>query len=108
MNLSLRCGSGNDGRLLGNIIAMIVVGCVLFAAFFVYDTKFAKVPILSKQFIKNKSIVAASWIGFLDFVSLVPLSSRDLPTLEHPGLLLHYLYLPLFICRRRQTMVRHV
>jgi len=52
---------------------MIVVGGVLFFTFVVYDTKFAKVPILSKQFIKNKSIVAASWIGFLDFVSVGPL-----------------------------------
>ena len=73
MNCTLRCGSGNDDGVLGNIIAMIVVGCVLLATFFVYDTGFAKVPILSKQFIKNKSIVAASWIGFLDFVSVAPL-----------------------------------
>lgn len=73
MSFNLRCGSGNDDRLLGNIIAMIVVGFVLLVTFFVYDTRFAKVPILSKQFIKNKSIVAASWIGFLDFVSVAPL-----------------------------------
>jgi len=64
---------------------MIVVGCVLPVAFFVYDTKFAQLPTLSKQFIKNKSIVAASWIGFLDFVSVATLRSRDLPpTLENP------------------------
>lgn len=64
---------------------MIVVGCVLLVTFFIYDTKFAKVPILSKQFIKNKSIVAASWIGFLDFVSIIPSRSRNLPTtLDNP------------------------
>ena len=102
MIFSLRCGSGNDDRFPGKIIAMIVVGCVLFVTFFVYDTKFAKVPILSKQFIKNKAIVAASWIGFLDFVSMRPYEvgiSRRRSNI--PGFLLHYLYLPLFICRRR-------
>jgi len=64
---------------------MIVVGCVSLVTFFVYDIKLAKVPILSKQFIKNKAIVAASWIGFLDFVSIMSLQSLNLlPTLEHP------------------------
>lgn len=64
---------------------MIVTGCVLLVMFLVYDIKFAQVPIISKQFIKNKAIVAASWIGFLDFVSLMYLQGRNLlPILEHP------------------------
>ena len=84
MNFTLRWGSGNDNRLLGSVITMIVVGCVLLVTFFVYDTKIAKVPILSKQFIKNKSIVAASWIGFLDFVSHAPHGRNLPPTFKHP------------------------
>ena len=41
---------------------MTVVGCVLLVTFFVYDIKFARVPILSKQSIKTTwAIVAASW-----------------------------------------------
>ena len=88
---------------------MIVVGCVLLVTFFVYDIKFAKTPILSKQFIENKAVVAASWIGFFDFVSVLsPLRRNPRPYLNMKGFLLHYLYLPLFICYRCQTMVRHV
>ncbi|KAF9652505.1 hypothetical protein BDM02DRAFT_3109044, partial [Thelephora ganbajun] len=54
----------------------------------VYDIKLVKVPLLSKHFIEDKAIVAASWIGFLDFVSVISPQSRDLPsmpsTFEHP------------------------
>lgn len=52
-----------------SMIAMIVIGCVLFPVFIVYDTKFAKYPIMPWKFLKNASILASCIIGFTDFVS---------------------------------------
>ncbi|KII91403.1 hypothetical protein PLICRDRAFT_173255 [Plicaturopsis crispa FD-325 SS-3] len=53
----------------GSIIAMIVVGCVLLPIFAIWDIKFAKRPVIPLSYLKNRAVVAASLIGFFDFVS---------------------------------------
>jgi len=50
---------------------MIVVECALLVPFFVCDIKFAGVPILLKQFIRDKAIVAAVWIGVMDLAGVM-------------------------------------
>lgn len=52
-----------------SMIAMIVIGCVLLPSFVLYDWKFAKFPVVPGRFVRNKSVVGASLIGFFDFVS---------------------------------------
>ncbi len=50
------------------MIAMLVVGCVLLLFIAPWEAKVAKYPVLPGRFLKNKSIVGASLIGFFDFV----------------------------------------
>ncbi|KAI0092894.1 drug:h+ antiporter [Irpex rosettiformis] len=53
----------------GSIIAMLVVGIVLLFVFAGWDIRFATRPVMPGRFLRNRAFVAASWIGFLDFVS---------------------------------------
>ena len=53
----------------GSMIAMIVIGGVLLFVFAGWDIRFATRPVMPGRFLKNRAFVAASWIGFLDFVS---------------------------------------
>ncbi|KAH8092201.1 drug:h+ antiporter [Cristinia sonorae] len=34
-----------------------------------WDAKFAKIPVVAPRFLKNRAVIAAAWIGFLDFIS---------------------------------------
>ncbi|KAF8060651.1 drug:h+ antiporter [Lyophyllum atratum] len=52
-----------------SMIAMLVVGCVLIPVFVLYDFKVAKYPVVARRFVFNRSVVIASVIGALDFVS---------------------------------------
>ena len=51
------------------MIAMLVVGVILLGVFAGWDFKLAKRPVVALRYIKNRAVLAAAWIGFLDFVS---------------------------------------
>ncbi|KAI0755989.1 drug:h+ antiporter [Irpex lacteus] len=53
----------------GSIIAMLVVGIILLFVFAAWDIRFATRPIMPARFLKNRAFIAASWIGFFDFVA---------------------------------------
>ncbi|EMD31052.1 hypothetical protein CERSUDRAFT_163556 [Gelatoporia subvermispora B] len=53
----------------GSMIAMLVIGIVLLGVFAIWDLRFASRPVIARRFLGNVSVVAASWIGFFDFVS---------------------------------------
>ncbi|CAL1710437.1 unnamed protein product [Somion occarium] len=61
--------TANSGWKNASIIAMLVVGVVLLGVFAIWDFRFAKKPVIAARFIKNRSVLAAAWIGFFDFVS---------------------------------------
>ena len=52
-----------------SIIAMLVIGVILLFVFAGWDFKFAKKPVVAWRFMRNRSVTAAAWIGFFDFVS---------------------------------------
>lgn len=52
----------------GSFIAMVVVGAVLFAAFFIWDAFFAKKPFIPFRLVKHKTIIAACALSMLDFM----------------------------------------
>lgn len=52
-----------------SMIAMLVVGVVILCVFILWDTRFAKRPIMPPRFLKNRAFIGATWIGFFDFVS---------------------------------------
>ncbi|KAF9529935.1 drug:h+ antiporter [Crepidotus variabilis] len=52
-----------------SIIAMVVIGCLLVPTFAFYEAKVAKYPVVPGRFLRNRSVVIASLIGFFDFVS---------------------------------------
>ncbi|KAH7919716.1 MFS general substrate transporter [Leucogyrophana mollusca] len=52
-----------------SIIAMLAVGVVLLAVFVFWDLYIAKHPVIAPRFLRNRSVVFASLIGFFDFVS---------------------------------------
>jgi len=52
-----------------SMIAMIVIGFVIFPGFCFWDAKYAKYPIVPYKFLKNPTILASCIIGFTDFVS---------------------------------------
>ena len=53
------------------MVAMLVVGIVLLSLFAIWDLRFASRPVIAPRFIRNRSVVIASLIGFLDFVGLL-------------------------------------
>ncbi|PBL02673.1 MFS general substrate transporter [Armillaria gallica] len=52
-----------------SMIAMLVIGCVLFPAVGPWEFKFAKYPVVPRRFITNFTVVGASLIGFFDYIS---------------------------------------
>ncbi|KAK0453763.1 drug:h+ antiporter [Armillaria borealis] len=58
-----------------SMIAMLVIGCVLFPAVGPWEFKFAKYPVIPMRFITNFTVVGASLIGFFDYACS---SSRNL------------------------------
>ncbi|TFK64325.1 MFS general substrate transporter, partial [Pluteus cervinus] len=52
-----------------SMIAMLVVGIVLIPAFGVWDSKYAKYPVIPKRFLVNRGVVIAAAIGMFDFMS---------------------------------------
>ena len=52
-----------------SMIAMLVIGVVILFVFIVWDTRFARRPIVPTRFLTNRAFIGAAWIGFFDFVS---------------------------------------
>ncbi|ESK94305.1 drug:h+ antiporter [Moniliophthora roreri MCA 2997] len=52
-----------------SMIAMIVVGFVLLPFVCLWEFKYAKFPVLPLRYVRNRSVIVASAIGFFDFVS---------------------------------------
>ena len=65
--LSLTGAKNSDRWDQGSYIAMLVIGVVVIAGFFVWDTKFAKVPFVPFRMIKERTVVAACVLSMLDF-----------------------------------------
>jgi hypothetical protein len=62
-------GAQNSARWKeASFIAMLVLGVVFFAAFVVWDAKFAKKPFIPYRMITNRTVAAACLMGGLDFV----------------------------------------
>ena len=57
-------------HLAASIIAMLVLGIILLFVFAVWDFGYATRPVIPPRFIKNRTIVIAASVGFIDFVSL--------------------------------------
>ncbi|RKL00780.1 hypothetical protein BFJ68_g12646 [Fusarium oxysporum] len=57
--LSLTGARNSDRWDQGSYIAMLVIGVVVVGVFFVWDTKFAKVPFVPFRMIKERTVVAA-------------------------------------------------
>ncbi|TFK64320.1 hypothetical protein BDN72DRAFT_963291 [Pluteus cervinus] len=53
-----------------SMIAMLVVGIILIPAFGIWDSKFAKYPVIPKRFLVNRGVVIAAGIGMVDFFGL--------------------------------------
>lgn len=66
--LTLAAAAKNGWRN-ASMIAMIVVGVILFPIFLFYESRVPRNPIVPFAFLKNKSILGACLIGFFDFVS---------------------------------------
>ncbi|XXG99815.1 hypothetical protein Hte_006156 [Hypoxylon texense] len=66
--VSLTGSSNSMAWKNANFIAMLVVGFVLFASFFVWDALFAKKPFIPFRLIKHKTIVAACVLCICDFM----------------------------------------
>ncbi|KAK8865789.1 hypothetical protein IAR55_000936 [Kwoniella newhampshirensis] len=52
-----------------SMIAMVVVGAILFPIFLVFEWKFPKKPVVPMRWLKRGPILGACLIGFFDFVS---------------------------------------
>ena len=83
---------------------MLVIGCVLLCLFAVWDLRFASRPVIAPRFLRNRSVVFASLIGFFDFVRS---SLHTMPFYLNmfSGLILPYLHLSLLFHPCRQALV---
>ena len=48
---------------------LLVFGPLILIAFAFYEAKVAQYPIIPARFLKNRTVLAASLIGFFDFIS---------------------------------------
>ena len=51
------------------IIVLLVFGPLILIAFAFYEAKVAQYPIIPARFLRNRTVLAASLIGFFDFIS---------------------------------------
>ncbi|KAH7136728.1 major facilitator superfamily domain-containing protein [Dactylonectria estremocensis] len=65
--LSLTGSKNSDRWDKGEYIAMLVIGILVVAAFFVWDAKYAKVPFMPFRMIKERTVIAACVLSLLDF-----------------------------------------
>lgn len=52
-----------------SIIAMFIMGVILTSLFAIWDLRHASRPVIAPRFLRNRSVVIASLIGFFDFLS---------------------------------------
>ena len=85
---------------------MLVVGVVLLFVFAVWDFKFASRPVIPFRFVRNRTVVIGSLVGFFDFVRS-QYSGVDIvnPNIIYIALFLPHFHLSLCLCRRRQALV---
>ncbi|KAI6102704.1 major facilitator superfamily domain-containing protein [Pisolithus croceorrhizus] len=50
-------------------IAMLAVGAALLGVFAYWDIRVAKAPVIAPRFVRNRGVILAASIGFLDFMS---------------------------------------
>ncbi|KAG8826628.1 hypothetical protein FRC19_008457 [Serendipita sp. 401] len=62
-------GGAKDGWRNPSIIAMIIVGPIIIIAFIIYEIKWAKFPFIPGHFLRNRGLMATSFIAFFDFIS---------------------------------------
>ncbi|KAI6105135.1 major facilitator superfamily domain-containing protein [Pisolithus croceorrhizus] len=53
----------------GSTIAMLAVGAALLGVFAYWDIRVAKAPVIAPRFVRNRGVILAASIGFLDFMS---------------------------------------
>ncbi len=104
MRLFLYCRRDVSEMPLASMIAMLVIGCVLFPAVGPWEFKFAKYPVVPRRFITNFTVVGASLIGFFDYACPSSCNSivRSLPV---PDFVLPHLRLFILLRHRRQALV---
>ncbi|KLO12475.1 drug:h+ antiporter [Schizopora paradoxa] len=66
--LTLSKSAGSTWRK-GAILSMLFVGISTLIAFGIWDFRYASRPVIAPRFLRNRSIVFASLIGFFDFAS---------------------------------------
>ncbi|KAF7977944.1 hypothetical protein HWV62_2023 [Athelia sp. TMB] len=52
-----------------SMISMLVLGVVILFVFGIWDLRYASRPVIAARFVRNRSVIGASFIGFFDFVS---------------------------------------
>ncbi|OJA19063.1 hypothetical protein AZE42_09040 [Rhizopogon vesiculosus] len=68
--LPLTISQGAKGQWKnGSIVAMLVVGVGFLVLFAIWDLRFARRPVIAPRFVRNRSVVCSSLIGFFDFMS---------------------------------------
>lgn len=66
-------------RPTASMISMLVLGVVILFVFGFWDLRYASRPVIAPRFVRNRSVIGASFIGFFDFVrSSLPLYPRPL------------------------------
>ena len=61
-------------RSTASMISMLVLGVVILFVFGIWDLRYASRPVIAARFVRNRSVIGASFIGFFDFVrSFLPL-----------------------------------
>lgn len=58
--------------LSASIITLLVIGGVLLCLFAIWDLRYASRPVIAPRFLRNRTVVIASFIGCFDFVSEPP------------------------------------
>jgi len=65
--LSLTGARNSERWKQGSTIAMLVVGVVVLAVFFLWDAKLAKTPFVPFRMIRERTVIAACLLSLLDF-----------------------------------------
>lgn len=69
-------GSNNSNKWGdASTISMIVFGVVLLVVFFIWDTKYAQKPFVPYRMIRERTVIAACFIGLVDFVAYAALAT---------------------------------
>lgn len=90
------------------MIVLVMFGWILLPVCGIWDLRYAKYPVIPRQFFRNRSIIIVSLIGAFDFVSFSSaLESSSRPNSHvyaYVVFILYHCYIPLLIHNRRQTL----